>query len=245
MCVVFAFMNLKGGVGKTVLAANLAREIAVQRAKRILLVDLDPQCSMSHLFDEADKVASVEKSATALEAIWPTGAPADLLKKPKVLHEDKPGLFNRTPVVGKVELIPGSMEIYKVITNAGVNVRQQCIQNFKDFVRAAATQYDYIVVDTNPSTNIGSLCALAAADFVVAPMKMDIFSVRGIIMLQEIFGEEFECVNREAKRVIGIWNMMDAKLRHSNKTSAIEKSLHSANKGLFSSAIGPRIYETS
>jgi hypothetical protein len=76
-------------------------------------------------------------------------------------------------------------------------------------------------------------------------MKMDIFSVRGIIMLQEIFGEEFECVNREAKRVIGIWNMMDTKLRHSNKTSAIEKSLHSANKGLFSSAIGPRIYETS
>ena len=215
MCTVFAFMNLKGGVGKTVLAANLAREIATQRAKRILLIDLDPQCSLSYLFDEADKIASLEKAVTALEAIWPAGTPGDLLKKRKVLHDEKPGLFKRS-AMGKVELIPGSMEIYKIITNAGVNVRQQCIQNFKDFVREAATHYDYIVVDTNPSTNIGSLCALAAADFVVAPMKMDIFSVRGIIMLQEIFGDEFECVKREAKRVIGIWNMMDPKLRHSN-----------------------------
>jgi cellulose biosynthesis protein BcsQ len=115
---------------------------------------------------------------------------------------------------------------------------------FRDFVRDAATHYDYIIVDTNPSTNIGSLCALAAADFVVAPMKMDIFSVQGIIMLQEIFGEEFECVKREAKRVIGVWNMMDPKLRSNNTTSAIEKSLHAANKELFSGAIGTRIYET-
>jgi MinD-like ATPase involved in chromosome partitioning or flagellar assembly len=130
MCTVFAFMNLKGGVGKTVLAANLAREIAAQRAKRILLVDLDPQCSLSYVFDEADKIAKFDRRATALEAIWPTGDRADLLKKLKVLHDEKPGLFNRGPG-GKVELIPGSMEIYKIITNAGVNVRQQCIQNFR------------------------------------------------------------------------------------------------------------------
>lgn len=243
MCTVFAFMNLKGGVGKTVLAANLAREIAAQRAKRILLIDLDPQCSLSYLFDEANKIAKLEKRSTALEAIWPTGERADLLKTPRVLHEDKPGLFSSGPK-GRVELIPGSMEIYKVITNAGVNVRLQCIQNFRDFVRDAATKYDYIVVDTNPSTNIGTLCALAAADFVVAPMKMDIFSVQGIMMLEEIFGDEFECVKIEAKRVIGVWNMMDPKLRNSNTTSAIEKSLHSANKSLFAASIGTRIYET-
>lgn len=243
MCTVFAFMNLKGGVGKTVLAANLAREIAAQRAKRILLVDLDPQCSLSYLFDEADKIAKLEKRTTALETIWPTGERANLLENPRILYEDKAGLFNKGPK-GKIEFIPGSMEIYKVITNAGVNVRQQCIQNFRDFVRDAATRYDYIVVDTNPSTNIGSLCALAAADFVVAPMKMDIFSVQGIIMLEEIFGDEFECVKLAAKRVIGVWNMMDAKLRGTNTTSAIEKSLHSANKSLFAASIGTRIYET-
>jgi hypothetical protein len=37
---------------------------------------------------------------------------------------------------------------------------------------------------------------------------------------------------------------MDPKLRNSGATSAIEKSLHSANKDLFSTAIGTRIYET-
>ena len=39
----FAFMNLKGGVGKTVLTANIAREIVHRHNKKILLVDLDPQ----------------------------------------------------------------------------------------------------------------------------------------------------------------------------------------------------------
>jgi cellulose biosynthesis protein BcsQ len=244
MATVFAFMNLKGGVGKTVLTANIAREIVAQKPKDILLVDLDPQCSLSYLFDEWKDIARLEGKKTALEAIFPeNGGPADLLKHTKNIYTDT-SLFRRGKK-GKIDLIRGSMEIYKVIATSGANERQHCIQSFRAFIEEASKQYDYIVVDTNPSTNIATLCALAACDVVVAPMKMDIFSVRGIVMLQEIFGDEYECLKKESKKIIGVWNMMDKKLRQTNVVSSIERSLHDANKDVFGMTVGPRIYETS
>ena len=76
-------------------------------------------------------------------------------------------------------------------------------------------------------------------------MKMDIFSVRGIVMLQEIFGDEYECLSKQSTKIVGVWNMMDKKLRQTNAISAIERSLFEANKDIFSMTVGPRIYETS
>src|SRR5438067_653290 len=123
MGIVFAFMNLKGGVGKTVLTANIAREIVAQRATDILLVDLDPQCSLSYLFGEWSQIARLEGKKTALEAIFPeNGGPKDLLGYKKNLYTET-SLFRRGKK-GKIDLINGSMEIYKVIATSGANERQ-------------------------------------------------------------------------------------------------------------------------
>jgi len=60
-----ALSNLKGGVGKTVLTANIAREIARQHNNKILPVDLDPQCSLSYLFAEPIDIDKMAKEKTA------------------------------------------------------------------------------------------------------------------------------------------------------------------------------------
>ena len=75
----FAFMNLKGGVGKTVLTANIAREIVHQHNKKILLVDLDPQCSLSYLFAEPAEIDGMDKAKTAHEAFTLRAAGLDAL----------------------------------------------------------------------------------------------------------------------------------------------------------------------
>lgn len=247
MATVLAFMNLKGGVGKTVLAANLAREIATKDRrdpKDVLLIDLDPQCSLSYLFSNNDEVARLERHQTALEAMWPeNGGPVELLKHRKNLFSPT-GMFRRSSK-GKVDLIRGSMDIYKIIANGGANIKGHCLQNFKAFVEAVSSNYDFIIIDTNPSTNIASLCGLAAANFVVAPMKLDMFSVLGILMLQEIFASEYPHLNAESKRLIGVWNVVDRKLRHSPGTSPLERSLHQVSPEIFATAVGSRIYETS
>ena len=50
MATVYAFMNSKGGVGKTTLAANIGNEIAEIAKTDVLLVDTDPQCNLTQIF---------------------------------------------------------------------------------------------------------------------------------------------------------------------------------------------------
>src|SRR5436190_1668559 len=104
----YAFMNLKGGVGKTVLAANIAREIVRQRpTMKILLVDLDPQCSLTYLFDEPGIIDALAKEKTALQALYPKDDdPEALLKHKKNVYEEHPLLG--TPRGAKIDLIYGS-----------------------------------------------------------------------------------------------------------------------------------------
>lgn len=50
-----AFFNNKGGVGKTTLLCNVAAFLALERGKRVLVVDADPQCNATQLMlDEVD-----------------------------------------------------------------------------------------------------------------------------------------------------------------------------------------------
>ena len=53
---VVSVLNYKGGVGKTTVAANLAAEVAL-RGRRVLLIDMDPQASLTLSFYAADELA--------------------------------------------------------------------------------------------------------------------------------------------------------------------------------------------
>ena len=136
----YAFMNLKGGVGKTVLAANIAREIVRQRPKtKILLVDLDPQCSLTYLFDEPVIIDALAKEETALQALYPKdNDPEALLQHKRTVYEENSLLG--TPRGTKIDLIYGSMEIYRIIATSGANEREYCIQNFNKFMAEARDQ---------------------------------------------------------------------------------------------------------
>lgn len=240
----FAFMNLKGGVGKTVLAANIARELVKQRpGKKVLLVDLDPQCSLSYLFREPTQIDGLPKQQSTYYAIFSNDAePATVVDHRISVYQDKHLFY---PSDGtRIDLILGSMEIYRIIATSGANEREYCIQNFNRFMERARAEYDYVFVDTNPSTNIATMCALDTCDYVIAPMTLDIFSVRGILMLKDIFSDRFIWMRHNPDRIIGIWNMVASKLRHTDRLSVAERTLQTQNPDIFRSALAARIYET-
>src|SRR5262249_34321247 len=164
MATVLAFMNLKGGVGKTTLTAALAREFVKTTAKRVLLVDLDPQCNLSSIFFDPDEIVKFPQQQTVHHALFPAkGSPKLCLRDVRSVFSEK-GLFRGER---SIHLLPGSMEIYKIIATAGANEAAYCIQNFDDVINEAAA-YDFIFLDTNPSANLATMCALQTAHFVVA-----------------------------------------------------------------------------
>lgn len=238
MSIVLAFMNLKGGVGKTTLAAALAREFVNEAAKKVLLIDLDPQCNLSSIFFDPDEIVKFPKHQTILHALYDKD-PARCLQGVKRVFAQR-NLFHPDR---SINLLPGSMEIYKVIATAGANEAQFCIDNFKEVINAA-NSYDFIFLDTNPSANLATMCALQTAHFVVAPMAMDSFSVRGIRILKEVFADKYRWLN-EDQRIVGIWNKVDSKLRDSAATSPLEKALARANPEIIRWVLANRIYETN
>ena len=137
---ILAFVNQKGGVGKTTSAVNLAA--ALQKAgKKVLLCDFDPQAN-------ATSGLGVEKSAAAHSTyeLVIDGFPA----ADAVIH---------TPycdvLASNVALSGAGVEL------VGMDAREYALKHALEPLRA---QYDYIFIDCPPSLELLTLNALCAAD---------------------------------------------------------------------------------
>ena len=138
-----AIINLKGGVGKSVTACNLAAELAA-KSKSVLVVDLDKQGNTSKFFGVAgyDRpcVASVLLGvAMVRDAIVETAIPA-------------------------VALLPCDMRMLKanrtILMDSGP--RQYYL---RDALETLDDNYDYCLMDCPPDLDMGSINALTAADW--------------------------------------------------------------------------------
>ena len=153
-----AIINLKGGVGKSVTACNLAAELAA-KSKSVLVVDLDKQGNTSKFFGVADYdrpcVSSVLLGmAMVRDAIVETAIPA-------------------------VALLPCDMRMLKanreMIQDTGP--RQFYLRNRLEPVEG---KYDYCLMDCPPDLDMGSINALTAADWVIIPVDCDEWACDGM-----------------------------------------------------------------
>lgn len=153
-----AIINLKGGVGKSVTACNLAAELAAKR-KSVLVVDLDKQGNTSKFFGVADYdrpcVSSVLLGmARVRDAIVETAIPA-------------------------VALLPCDMRMLKanrtILMDNGP--RQY---HLRDALETLDDNYDYCLLDCPPDLDMGSINALCAADWVIIPVDCDEWACDGM-----------------------------------------------------------------
>jgi chromosome partitioning protein len=169
---VVAMLNQKGGVGKSSTCHHLSGTLAVM-GKRVLLLDNDPQSSLSQGFwgpvatkalDPAETIAGIYAGNQPFpdEVIKATGIPGiDLISGSRVLDD-----FNTSH--------PRSAD-FEV---------QSCLRTFLAEVARAGT-HDVAIIDCQPTLYLASWAALVASDHVVVPLSPEDYAAMGVADVQE------------------------------------------------------------
>ena len=161
-----ALANLKGGVGKTTTAVNLAAAFA-RSGLSTLLIDLDPQASATFSLG----VGREQAETSTAEVL---AGKSDVAEA--VLETAVPGLH----------LLPGSLRL------SGLDValarKQEPEKLLKKALSPVRRRYDVIVMDSPPGLSVLTLNALAASEaFIVpvAPHRLDAEALGGFLELVE------------------------------------------------------------
>lgn len=158
---IVAFLNQKGGVGKTTTCVNMAGYLA-QMGRKVLLLDIDPQANASsNLGFEKDS-----KPKTIYNVIVDDNTIDEVIQKTKVPNLDI--------IPSDVDLAGAEIELVQM------NNREKVVRNI---LKKVANNYDYICIDCPPSLGLITVNALTACDSVLIPIQCEYFALEGLSQL--------------------------------------------------------------
>jgi len=180
MAVAVSLINMKGGVGKTTLAAQLAHA-AGRRKLRTLAVDLDPQSNLSQALLTPEKYVTLLKEkkptvAALFEKYLPpsddNGSPVPVGIQDVIIK--KAGYWRNTTL----DLIPSRLELSHTLKNPTGKERRLARALSK-----VADEYDLILIDCAPTESILTEAAYHASRYVLVPVKPEFLATIGLPLL--------------------------------------------------------------
>ncbi len=211
-----AVINYKGGVGKTTLTANLAAELAF-RGYRILMIDLDPQASLTFSFVRPDDWQKNLAPAGTIKSWYDSfsqGKPlrlSSLVVGPKNVSSHLRWAGSK----GQLDLIPSHLGLINVDLElatelGGASLKQSKLNYLKVHRRLleglsepSFEEYDAILIDCPPNFNVVTKTAIVASETVLIPAKADYLSTLGIDYLQRSLNELVADYNEYAELQTG------------------------------------------
>lgn len=191
MATVVSLINMKGGVGKTTLAAQLAHA-AADANLRTLAVDLDPQSNLSqsimgprdyviHLRDRRPTVAQIFDEY--IPASGTNGAPRPIDLDGVILNNA--GYWETSTL----DLIPSRLELSRTLKNPTGKERR-----LAKALAQVSDCYDLILIDCAPTESILTDAAYFASRFVIVPVKPEFMATIGLPLLARSI-QEFQAEN--------------------------------------------------
>ena len=211
---IISVVNQKGGVGKTTTTINLGAALA-ELGRRVLLVDFDPQHSLS---------VGLGVSTRNLE-----GSIYNLMLDESTKIED---FLLKTNVPG-MDMIP-SHENLAAAEGALVSIiaREKVLKRVLDSV---VDYYDVILIDCQPSLGLLTINALTASKYVIVPLECEYFALRGVALLVDIIDKVQKNTNPDLE-ILGILpTLYDKKTVHSREV--LERIIEAFPESVFDTII--------
>lgn len=198
-----AFMNQKGGVGKTTTTVNLAAGVAAL-GRSALVIDLDPQAHASiHLGVDAQ---SAEAHPGQARSVY------DLLLDPTL--DAMPAIRS---VNGHLSVLPAETDLAALETELSAIDPAERTTRLRTVIERLRDRFEFIFIDCPPSLGVLTLNGLAAAREVFIPMQAHFLALQGVSKLLETVGLVGKSVNPRLRVTGVILCMHDPSSTHSRE----------------------------
>jgi chromosome partitioning protein len=173
---IVAMCNQKGGVGKTTSTINLGAAL-VEHGRRVLLVDLDPQGALSVGLG----IQSQQLERTVYNA---------LMERHTTLRDV---IVRNVGHVRGLDLAPSNIDLSAAEVQLVSEVARE--QSLLRVLAEVRQEYDYVLIDCQPSLGLLTVNALTAAQGVIIPLECEFFSLRGVALLVDTIDKVKERLN--------------------------------------------------
>ncbi|CAN5560368.1 ParA family protein [soil metagenome] len=190
---VIALCNQKGGVGKTTTTISLGAALA-ELGRRVLLVDFDPQGSLS-------VGLGFNPNEIGLSVY-------NLLLERDVVLED---VICKTNIAG-MDLAPSNIDLSAAEVQLVQEVARE--QALSRVLAPAIADYDVVLIDCQPSLGLLTINALTAADGVIVPLECEYFALRGVALLKDTIEKVGERLNPRLEILGLLGTMFDGRTLH-------------------------------
>ncbi len=188
---VFAFLNFKGGVGKTTNVVNLAACLAYLRGRRVLVVDLDAQCNSTYWLlrpsefthHEAGGSPRSRRRLTTWQIFQDAIEGTRVFDAGAAIFRGVPRNEHGTELVPYLHLLPASVDLLDIEFGVDPPALRRLRPALLRALQPLRSDYDFIFLDCPPHLHYVTQAAVLASDHLIVPYNPDYLSLSGFRVL--------------------------------------------------------------
>jgi len=224
---VIACVNQKGGTGKTTTCENLGAGL-VMEGKKVLLVDFDPQASLSISlgYPKPEElpvtITDMMKRVVEEEGIPPGEG---------ILHHEE-----------GMDLMPSSIELSGMEVSLVNTISRETV--LKEYLESVKRDYDFILLDCSPSLGMLTINAMTAADTLLIPVQASYLPAKGLEQLLQTVNKVRRQINPKLKIEGILLTMVDTRTNDAREISELIRNAYGGKIKVYDTEI-PRSVRAS